>query len=858
MGVVEYNQKTGSIEVTYGGRENPFTGIDSSAPNPYISPASQTTDSSNSLVIDNSIRAINFIKESNYTSNSTTIVIGIGDLLGVVFSVKYDTNTKMISVYTYPNFPSGPENLVGSVSIPNYSSVSPTPTPKYNSLTFKNINGVCFFSFEGCPYILQHNNVSLSILTNYLGASFLNELNGRLIALDVFKFTSKGTPTQSSQTSTITITGTNYNTVLTYNATQYEYSSAFRTTGSVTGGTLTDYIVVHNFAGISVPAGAIIKGMQVSVDWSADVANGTGIIENVSLYSSGASIGTVKTPGTSNFTTPTTNSYGAADDLWGAALTSAIVNDPTFGFGIQVKAIDVGSTRSFFFTLSITITYLNPTNISVAGTSEATLTQNGIGSSTNTGSVITFPNIPIVAGNTISVVFGISATASWFLGSGNIKAQYFVDGGTNWIDCFDVGTTGTSGSQNYSFPESAITIPATGLTNLNQISMRAVAIATVTGDSGNSTVDNTLDNIQVTLGSDAQPGAITEYPYQIAWSAPTQQYGQFNPLDANNLVTGAGYNNLPDVEDVITGYFNIGPTGYILRNQGITEVSPLNSGINPFDFNHLWASHKGIGTIYSNSVAQYGSIGAFFSDTGIYTIGYEGISIIDNKAKSAIYKELILINNANLLYAGIGPLQIDGENFLAYIIAAQNPTTGVITLYLFNFNSKEWFRFTVAEANTNLSLALVAINGLITTNYLNTLFLITNEIAGSFESWHLPVNSGIVAGNSAEIDLPIEEIKIYRDITIDAIIVFYNVKDPTGTCTGTLTINGVSFTLMNSTSCVFDGTWRYVILYPTAQLFTGISPQLKINLSTTSGTAIPFYIGKVVEFGSLDATQRPA
>jgi hypothetical protein len=38
MGLVAFDQNSKSLEITYGGRENPFMGIDSSFPDPYIGP----------------------------------------------------------------------------------------------------------------------------------------------------------------------------------------------------------------------------------------------------------------------------------------------------------------------------------------------------------------------------------------------------------------------------------------------------------------------------------------------------------------------------------------------------------------------------------------------------------------------------------------------------------------------------------------------------------------------------------------------------------------------------------------------------------------------------------------------------
>ncbi|HEY1645033.1 MAG TPA: hypothetical protein VGF75_01455, partial [Candidatus Saccharimonadales bacterium] len=130
------------------------------------------------------------------------------------------------------------------------------------------------------------------------------------------------------------------------------------------------------------------------------------------------------------------------------------------------------------------------------------------------------------------------------------------------------------------------------------------------------------------------------FPYQIAWSAAGQQYAIWNPLDMSGNATGAGFNNLPDVEDEITGGLFIGPTVYCIRRAGITEITALNNGISPFNFDHMWASHKGVGTVFPETISQYGPKGAFVAKDDIYSIGLDGLSIIGGVAKNAIYSDL--------------------------------------------------------------------------------------------------------------------------------------------------------------------------------------------------------------------------
>ena len=114
----------------------------------------------------------------------------------------------------------------------------------------------------------------------------------------------------------------------------------------------------------------------------------------------------------------------------------------------------------------------------------------------------------------------------------------------------------------------------------------------------------------------------------VAWSGAGEYAGSggsdpWNPV--NNL--GGGFNELADVPDQITGLALVGRSALIFRTQGVSQADPnpgtSNSGIQPFDFYHLWASPQGVGAT-AGSVAQYGQTVAFYSLDNIYTISISG------------------------------------------------------------------------------------------------------------------------------------------------------------------------------------------------------------------------------------------
>ncbi len=151
-------------------------------------------------------------------------------------------------------------------------------------------------------------------------------------------------------------------TNLSFNGTQYEYNDFniypawyLRTKGGVSGGTLTDYVIATDF-GFSIPNTATILGISATINWWGQ-ATGDGILEHVALYYNNAQYGAVQNIGTYNNSFPSNSTAGNNSFLWGTGPTPAIVNDPTFGAGFQIEVVDVGTTRSFMASYSITVTY---------------------------------------------------------------------------------------------------------------------------------------------------------------------------------------------------------------------------------------------------------------------------------------------------------------------------------------------------------------------------------------------------------------------------------------------------------------------------------------------------------------------
>src|ERR1035437_9995314 len=88
-----------------------------------------------------------------------------------------------------------------------------------------------------------------------------------------------------------------------------------------------------------IPPTATPLGVEITSTLTSQAIT-TGVLSQIALYQSGAVIGTIKTPNTPFTTTPTPQTYGGPTDKWGAPLTAAIINDPTFGYAMAANLPD--------------------------------------------------------------------------------------------------------------------------------------------------------------------------------------------------------------------------------------------------------------------------------------------------------------------------------------------------------------------------------------------------------------------------------------------------------------------------------------------------------------------------------------
>ena len=404
------------------------------------------------------------------------------------------------------------------------------------------------------------------------------------------------------------------------------------------------------------------------------------------------------------------------------------------------------------------------------------------------------------------------------------------------------------------------------------------------------------------LGIIPQLGTLVQDSDMVfAWTA-AEDLDVWAPVDTNGNVTGAGFEQLADIADFLTGLVVTQSTAFIIRSQGISYASDTGNATLPFSINHVGLGDEGEGAQISNLVCQYDQTGAFIGNSDIYQISGQ-ISSIGAKIKSLIFASLQNPPvNGSLYSASCADLFAGGESQpivafcvgLTPVIPNALPTS---SLFIFNTSNGTWGLISFVSTSQTVP----------TLHYIETLvldaFATVNSFANSQEyNQHLPVmgvqvkqgnnlltpvvyslSEGVPNVNSFSnpsfVVFPQEEVAFGRDVTVDGLFValwanvtenvivnFYitvlantaavgasAVYAPVKTLYATLTLTSAEFNTL-------EGNPSEVQLFSPVGTgaVTGHSPQLSYEIVslTNSGTA-QVRFSKFAMYCSCDLAQRP-
>jgi hypothetical protein len=183
------------------------------------------------------------------------------------------------------------------------------------------------------------------------------------------------------------------------------------------------------------------------------------------------------------------------------------------------------------------------------------------------------------------------------------------------------------------------------------------------------------------------PGVVnsTDFLQRVRWSAsglPDEWDFTVDP--------SAGFNDLVEVPDVITGLTTLGRNSYIFRTNGISVMYPTGtSGIGSiaFAFEDFSFAPLGVGNLYPYSLATYGPRCVFVAEDDIYLFDGSTPQPIGYSNKKRIYKDLAAASGDQIV-GGILPVLGPSFDFLAYYLSIPGPNV----TWVFGYDEKNWMR----------------------------------------------------------------------------------------------------------------------------------------------------------------------
>ncbi len=375
------------------------------------------------------------------------------------------------------------------------------------------------------------------------------------------------------------------------------------------------------------------------------------------------------------------------------------------------------------------------------------------------------------------------------------------------------------------------------------------------------------------LGINPSPGTVIASPEMVvAWSV-AGNFSTWNPLNSSGNVTGAGFDQLEDIEDIINGGFVNNSTLFILRAKGISYGTVTGNSVLPFNFSHVDLAPEGEGCQNSVLNSQYGAAGFFVGNSNVYSF-VQSMQPIGEKIKNQLFPLLSPTLSEPNVSAGSKAISLFmlGTETLFYAIYAGS------SIFMYNASNGTWGSVNavsdIGYGNGIQGLVLENWPVLGTPNFYIPWQKQSQLVFGALSTVATPAgfykvaeavqNSVSPTSSITTVVFPQEEISFGRDITIDGLyvkiagtagqIINWQITDSQ---TGSIILQG-SLTLPVGAS--YNTYTDYQLFDSTTGSCTGTgkAPQLQISVPTNAGSTLnQLRIAKVSKFGSYDPTQRP-
>lgn len=364
----------------------------------------------------------------------------------------------------------------------------------------------------------------------------------------------------------------------------------------------------------------------------------------------------------------------------------------------------------------------------------------------------------------------------------------------------------------------------------------------------------------------------TVFPQRVRWSASGLPTAWDPAVNIN-----AGFADLIEVPDNITGLMMLGRVGYIFRNNGITEVAPTGRGQAPFDFNHLWASQVGIGNGLYYGIAQYGTVGVFVSQDNVYSIQALQLQAIGGNARDAILADLTSNSSGGVqpmgaivptIDFGFSPTQGSSNGlasqftsylpYLVYylvipIIVGGNAFTRI---WVYSFEDNNWSKFTLPQnASVNCRPAVMYLQSFVAGPGFSQQTPVVvystsiNGAAGTIDTFNSTNFNDPLQGSS--YSYRVEDVFPNRVPTVRRVALTYR---DLGTATITLTLTGTddnqTVQTASATVTIGNAVPTNVLMVKLVDIeLTAFRPQLTISRAANGG---PMSITRATMMGQVE------
>jgi hypothetical protein len=168
--------------------------------------------------------------------------------------------------------------------------------------------------------------------------------------------------------------------------------------------------------------------------------------------------------------------------------------------------------------------------------------------------------------------------------------------------------------------------------------------------------------------------------------------------------SSAGFNDLLDIPDGMTGLVALGRNGYVFRKNGVTTISPIGPANAPFIFDNISISPVGVGNAYPYSLASFGSWAVFVSQDDVYLFDGGTFTPIGGGSRKKIFADLANASGDQVVGFIVPSLGVNYP-FLSYWLSIP----GVNISWVFYRVTGKWVRFS-SSAGRLTCLAQVAVS----------------------------------------------------------------------------------------------------------------------------------------------------